>query len=218
MNIFFLDHDLEKSALYHCDKHVVKMILEYAQILNAVMWRYQISAPYRVTHKNHPAVLWAGASIENWLFLRRLLCCLNDEFIYRFKGDNHKSYLVAQALDQNAFANQLHYFSSLNDNSIVIEVKMTQVFLEKQHSQDNTEINKQNTSQLQPEKILSLSEIKSLIVELKSFLNTEFSLPPQMMPDIYKNTDVVKAYRDYYMGAKHEIAFWKKRDIPFWFA
>jgi hypothetical protein len=28
MNIFFLDFDTNKCAKYHCDKHVVKMILE----------------------------------------------------------------------------------------------------------------------------------------------------------------------------------------------
>ena len=33
MNIFFLDWDTEKCAKYHCDKHVVKMILETAQLL-----------------------------------------------------------------------------------------------------------------------------------------------------------------------------------------
>ena len=28
MNIFILDEDPKKAAEYHCDKHVVKMILE----------------------------------------------------------------------------------------------------------------------------------------------------------------------------------------------
>lgn len=33
MNIFYLDGDVTKAAQYHCDKHVVKMVLETAQIL-----------------------------------------------------------------------------------------------------------------------------------------------------------------------------------------
>lgn len=33
MNIFVLHWLPQIAALYHCDKHVVKMILEYAQIL-----------------------------------------------------------------------------------------------------------------------------------------------------------------------------------------
>ena len=34
MNIFFLDKDPIIAAQYHCDKHCVKMILEYAQLLS----------------------------------------------------------------------------------------------------------------------------------------------------------------------------------------
>ena len=34
MNIFYLDHDVRKCAEMHNDKHVVKMILEYAQLLS----------------------------------------------------------------------------------------------------------------------------------------------------------------------------------------
>ena len=34
MNIFYLDSSPSKSAKLHCDKHVVKMIVEYAQLLS----------------------------------------------------------------------------------------------------------------------------------------------------------------------------------------
>jgi hypothetical protein len=46
MNIFFLDFDTEKCAKYHCDKHVVKMILETAQLLCGVHWVIGSEAPY----------------------------------------------------------------------------------------------------------------------------------------------------------------------------
>ncbi len=36
MNIFILDLDVKKCAQYHVDKHVVKMILETAQLLCGV--------------------------------------------------------------------------------------------------------------------------------------------------------------------------------------
>lgn len=57
MNIFYLDDDIETCARYHCDKHVIKMILESAQILCTVLWINQIPAPYRSTHKHHPCVI-----------------------------------------------------------------------------------------------------------------------------------------------------------------
>ena len=34
MNLFYLHNDPVKSAEMHCDKHVVKMIIEYAQIMS----------------------------------------------------------------------------------------------------------------------------------------------------------------------------------------
>ncbi len=66
MNIFFLDKNPILAARSLCDKHVIKMTLETAQILCTVSWRYNVSAPYRQTHKNHPAVLWAGNTLGNW--------------------------------------------------------------------------------------------------------------------------------------------------------
>ena len=37
MNIFILDRDPKVCAQYHCDKHVVKMILETAQMICTVL-------------------------------------------------------------------------------------------------------------------------------------------------------------------------------------
>ena len=34
MNIFYLDREPKTCAEMHCDKHVVKMIIEYAQLLS----------------------------------------------------------------------------------------------------------------------------------------------------------------------------------------
>ena len=34
MNIFYLSHDQEQCARQHLDKHVVKMIVEYGQLLS----------------------------------------------------------------------------------------------------------------------------------------------------------------------------------------
>jgi hypothetical protein len=39
----------------------------------------------------------------------------------------------------------------------------------------------------------------------------------QAMPDKYKNSDVTKAYRKYYINDKNHLADWKKREKPLWF-
>ena len=52
MNIFYLHHDPKLCAQYHVDKHVVKMILETAQLLSTAHWLSGGEGPYRATHKN----------------------------------------------------------------------------------------------------------------------------------------------------------------------
>lgn len=102
MNIFVLDYNPQVAATYHCDKHVVKMILESAQILCAVHHKNGNSdVPYKLTHANHPCTIWAGESKQNYLWLTELAEALNDEYIFRYsdsdtytKVDNHKSYDV----------------------------------------------------------------------------------------------------------------------------
>jgi len=99
MNIFFLDQDIKLCAKYHCDQHVIKMILESTQILSTVLHLKGIKTPYKPSHQNHPCVLWAGKSLQNWLWLRKLVFALNDEYKYRYDSIvNHKSYDVAKKL------------------------------------------------------------------------------------------------------------------------
>lgn len=95
MNIFVLDNDIETCARYHCDQHAVKMILESVQILCTVLNKKDFPTPYRSTHVNHPCVLWAGESWQNFCWLGELARALNAEYRYRFgKRDDHKSIAV----------------------------------------------------------------------------------------------------------------------------
>lgn len=99
MNIFMLDEDVVKNAQYHCDKHLIKQILEYTQILCTVVNENGFIAPYRSTHKNHPCTKWAEENLSNWLYLQELVRVLNEEFKFR-NGHlvDHKSALVARNL------------------------------------------------------------------------------------------------------------------------
>ena len=90
MNIFFLDFDTKKCAEYHCDKHVVKMILETAQLLCGSHWIAGSEAPYKLSHKNHPCSIWVRESLSNYLYLCDLGLELCKEYTYRY-GRRHKS-------------------------------------------------------------------------------------------------------------------------------
>ena len=94
MNIFFLDENPTMSARYHVDKHVVKMILETAQLLCGVHHTVNPSSshqvPYKLSHKNHPCAIWTRESLSNYLYLCELGLELCKEYTYRY-GKRHKS-------------------------------------------------------------------------------------------------------------------------------
>ena len=112
MNIFYLDKNPQRCAQMHVDKHCVKMILEYAQLLSTAhrvldgvlttglsqsgrkQQRYILSDEreqmlYSATHINHPSAVWVRQSSANYMWLAELLeeCC--REYSYRY-GKIHK--------------------------------------------------------------------------------------------------------------------------------
>ena len=105
MNIFVLDTNPKLCAQMHCDKHVVKMILEHAQMmctthhLHPSGYGRAYNIPYKVTHKNHPCTVWLRESITNYQWLYSMTYWLNEEYKIRFNHDvNHKSWDVIQSL------------------------------------------------------------------------------------------------------------------------
>ena len=112
MNIFYLDKNPIRCAQIHVDKHCVKMILEYAQLLSTahrvldgvltiglsesgrkrqlyVLQNGLDKILYSATHVNHPSAVWCRQSAANYMWLAELLeeCC--KEYTYRY-GKIHK--------------------------------------------------------------------------------------------------------------------------------
>jgi len=107
MNIFYLSTDPIECAQFHNDKHTVKMILEYSQLLSTAhrvldgnettilskSGRKQkwFSLPdnrdqllYKATHMNHPSAKWCRENDSNYKWLYDLFCALCDEYTYRY--------------------------------------------------------------------------------------------------------------------------------------
>ncbi len=104
MNIFVLDNDLETCARYHCDQHVIKMILESVQMLCTALNKKGFSTPYKSTHSKHPCVLWVEESYDNFLWLKDLALALNREYRFRFdKACDHKSIAVLDKIQECRF-------------------------------------------------------------------------------------------------------------------
>jgi predicted DCC family thiol-disulfide oxidoreductase YuxK len=120
MNIFYLHTDPRIAAEYHLDKHVVKMILESAQLLCTAhrlldgtqyieqkyvqgslparwrkmkRWRlddHRESILYIAGHINHPSAVWVRANIDHYRWLYDLMYHLIGEYKYRYEGKYHK--------------------------------------------------------------------------------------------------------------------------------
>jgi hypothetical protein len=100
MNIFYLHNNPKTCAKYHTDKHVVKMILETAQILCTAHWESGSNAPYKSTHKNHPSTKWARTNKSNYKWLCELGQELCKEYTYRY-DKTHKTQQHIEWLSKN---------------------------------------------------------------------------------------------------------------------
>lgn len=89
MNIFYLSHDTDECARFHVNKHVVKMILESAQLLSNAHHMLdgdQVIKPiYKLTHKNHPSAIWVRSSKAHYDWLWQLLKSLCKEYTFRYE-------------------------------------------------------------------------------------------------------------------------------------
>ena len=144
MNIFYLHEDPIVSAQAMTDKHVVKMIVESAQLLSTAHHmldgdlarnKYKL---YKKTHHNHPSAVWVRQSQGNYAWLYSHFIGLAMEYYKRYQKE-HKTYRELSEL--------LHPFP----------------------------MNLPKGNMLQP---------------------------PQAMPDIYKDTNSIQAYRRYYLNTK----------------
>lgn len=76
LNLFFTDRDPDKCAENHGDKHLHKMILEYAQIASTayrlVDKDYAGKRVYRKVQATSNVVQWAAASHAHFIYVVRL--------------------------------------------------------------------------------------------------------------------------------------------------
>ena len=85
MNIFALDWSPRIAAWYHCDLHVRKMPIEYAQLLCCQHQQSSlVEGLYKPTHRHHPIHHWVGCSADNYRWLYRLFVFVCDQYYFRF--------------------------------------------------------------------------------------------------------------------------------------
>ena len=108
MNLFILDTDPVKAAQLQCDKHVVKMIVESAQMLSTAhrmldgrlearpsksgktivkYWKLpdkREDVLYKAVHIGHPCTVWTMESSQNYNWHLIHFAALCDEYTYRY--------------------------------------------------------------------------------------------------------------------------------------
>ena len=94
MNIFYLGKRPDDAAEMRCDKHCVKMILEYAQMLSTahrVLDGENVHPDlYKIAHKNHPSTIWTRSSKQHYDWLFRLFRMLSAEYTLRYSNGEFK--------------------------------------------------------------------------------------------------------------------------------
>jgi hypothetical protein len=113
MNIFYLHYNPIECARLHNDKHVVKMILEYGQLMstahrvldgieyyaktknNRKIKRWLLSDErenilWKASHIKHPSGIWVRSSKENYKWLYSLWFYLLQEYTFRY-GKKHSA-------------------------------------------------------------------------------------------------------------------------------
>jgi len=115
MNIFVLSNDPAKAAQMQCDRHIIKMTLESAQMLSTAhrvldgdqirqrsksglrhvtTYRHPDShldqVLYKSVHVNHPCTVWTRQSSANYNWHYQHFIALCNEFTYRY-GKIHKT-------------------------------------------------------------------------------------------------------------------------------
>ena len=127
MNIFYLDKDPKIAAQYHLDKHVVKMIVEYAQLMSTAhrlldgvqyydksknnrkinRWKLNDEREQKLYHAvswNHPSAVWVRQDLSHYQWLWNLASELCQEYRFRYGGTTDKQHKTSVVIQNLSFA------------------------------------------------------------------------------------------------------------------
>lgn len=192
MNLFYLDHDHELNAQYHVDKHVVKMILEAAEMLCMAHLVTQAVGytPRKLTQEEYKKCLEFKSPMK----------ALDPEnrpipYLGRDAHLNHPSTIWVRSSAEN-YAWTFNYMHSLemerryrNPKGVPVHRAYQLIFW------------------------LDFPDIPDIGL-------TKFALAMKVMkdqyPQYYDENNPIQSYRYFYMLDKAKFASWKGREKPYW--
>lgn len=135
MNIFIVDKDPTISARSLCDKHVVKMIVESAQMLSTAhrlldgklinkKWVHPFHDDilYKASHINHPCNVWIRQGIRNYTWLYDHFEAMCKEYAHRY-GKIHSTWSklggILYSTPSNILQGSTPFLPAIGDTEIV---------------------------------------------------------------------------------------------------
>lgn len=206
MNIFALSMDPRRAAQAHLDRHVVKMIVEYAQILSTAhrlvdgtLNTFQkpdgkFQPLYLLPHEQ--AVLITKMAGTNSQQKAEIKLRKNP---YKFVVQTPLCYNVTHANHPCAL-----WARESSANYMWLSMLFAELCAEYTHRYRRV-----HGTQARIGTFLSGLPHKLQLGDLTPF--------PQVMPDEFKDEDPVRAYQNYYLGPKAAFARWTNRSTPIWF-
>ena len=103
MNIFVTDSNTSTCAIYHTDRHTVKMPIELSQMVSFVyhhqeFWdepKPQLLMEFSKGHDKHPCSLWIQQNLSNFMWTCELGIKLIEEYRFRYNSEKHqRCYLI----------------------------------------------------------------------------------------------------------------------------
>ena len=108
VNFFYLDKDPKKCAKYYCNKHILKIPIEIAQILSKIHYELKSKIDYSKIYKNSTVVkntigpyCWIKESLDNYMWANKLGLELINEYKFRYNKTEHKTECILQYLYDN---------------------------------------------------------------------------------------------------------------------
>jgi hypothetical protein len=103
MNRFIIEQDVDSIAKSLCNKHIVKMPLEEAQMLSFAIKRYAPDIEGLQNgpkaHAKHPCTIWAGDNRMNYRYSLSLLTSMCKEYTRRYLRDHKCSLLIPKFME-----------------------------------------------------------------------------------------------------------------------
>jgi len=204
MNIFYLDKDIIKCAQDHSDKHVVKMIIELAQLASTAK---RLTEGIHYSSKNGDTInrffFDKQTNPKNWYLLK-------DADDYVLESDGNNSIITLQSQNNKCYSvtHKNHPCAIWTRANLMQYLYTVELGLELCKEYSNRYHGKTHKTQA------VLQWLKNNPPKLPC---TKWVQPPQAMPDEFKAECSVEAYRNYYKGAKRHLAVWNHSKKPNWY-